>query len=130
MFAALDAGGSDASDWGVTFDVVDAGEDGKIQRGELLRYLTSAEFRSRPLSFALLAFIADGAMGPADVLMAASTRVEKAGTNAAGAGERPWRRRQSAVCGCTSRVHTKGRPRRADHGSSRPDMCARQGLSV
>jgi hypothetical protein len=87
MFSLLDDGSDGAAqDWAATFDVVDVGEDGKIQRDELLRYLTSAEFRSRPMSYALLAHIADGATGPAG-LMSSSARVQKAGTTASGAGE-------------------------------------------
>jgi hypothetical protein len=56
------------------------------ERDELLRYLTSAEFRAHPLSYNLLAFMAEGSTGPADVLMAQSDRVVKASRNSAGAG--------------------------------------------
>ena len=56
------------------------------ERDELMRYLTSAEFRARPLSYALLSYMADGVTGPSDVLMQESGRVDRIGTNAAGAG--------------------------------------------
>ena len=52
-----------------------------------MRYLTSAEFRSRPLSYALLSYIADGVTGPSDVLMRESDRAQTTGTTRAGAGE-------------------------------------------
>jgi hypothetical protein len=47
------------------------------EREELLQYLTSAEFRTRPLSYALLAYVADGAAGPARMLMGSHDRVQR-----------------------------------------------------
>jgi len=73
------------SQWGSLFDTIDAGEDGHLQRDELLRYLTSAEFRSSPLSYALLAFLADGEVGVANMFMGAHMRADQAGESASGA---------------------------------------------
>lgn len=59
-------------DWAAAFDTIDAGEDGKIQRHELLRFLTSAEFRSSAMSVGLLAYLSEGVGGLGRMFMAGS----------------------------------------------------------
>eukprot|EP01138_Halocafeteria_seosinensis_P016239 gb/GECG01016569.1/.p1 GENE.gb/GECG01016569.1/~~gb/GECG01016569.1/.p1 ORF type:complete len:1057 (+),score=141.89 gb/GECG01016569.1/:1-3171(+) len=67
------------------FSYLDIDSNGELEEDELLAYLRSADFQSKPLGYQLLTYLADGVTSSSGALMDLYSTVHSAGESSAGA---------------------------------------------